>query len=89
MWDWDEAKRQHNLRKHGIDFAALDGFDWPTAQVEPDLRRDYGEDRWIALGKIGEVIHQLAFTRRNGRVRIISLRKANRREKRKWASRNI
>lgn len=89
MWDRDEAKRQANQTKHGLDFAALDGFDWQTAQVEPDLRRDYSEESWIALGKIGDVIHHLAFTRRNGRVRIISLRKANQREKRKWASRSI
>lgn len=89
MWDWDEAKRQANLTKHGLDFAEVDDFDWSTAQVKPDLRRDYGEDRWKALGKIGDTIHHLAFTRRNGRVRIISLRKANQREKRKWASRSI
>ena len=89
MWDWDEAKRQANLTKHGLDFAEVAGFDWQTAQVEPDLRRDYGEDRWVSLGRLGEVIHHLVFTRRDGRIRIISLRKANRREKRKWASRNI
>lgn len=89
MWDWDEAKRQANLAKHGVDFDAIDGFDWATAQVEPDLRRDYGEDRWFALGSIGGVVHYLAFTKRAGLVRLISLRKANKREKRKWASRNL
>jgi uncharacterized DUF497 family protein len=89
MWDWDEAKRQHNLHKHGIDFAALAQFDWTTAQIEPDNRRDYGEDRFIAVGYIKDRLHKLIFTRRNGRVRVISFRKANRREQRKWASRNI
>jgi uncharacterized protein len=89
MWDWDEAKRQTNLRKHGIDFAALAQFDWTTAQIEPDNRRDYGEDRFIAVGSIKDRLHKLIFTRRNGRVRVISFRKANRREQRKWASRNI
>lgn len=89
MWDWDEAKRRSNLAKHGIDFAALEGFDWTTAQIEPDLRRDYGEERFIAVGHIKDRLHKLIFTRRNGRVRLISFRKANRREQRKWASRNI
>lgn len=89
MWDWDETKRQTNLRKHGIDFAALEQFDWTTAQIEPDNRRDYGEDRFIAVGYIKDRLHKLIFTRRNGRVRVISFRKANRREQRKWASRNI
>jgi uncharacterized DUF497 family protein len=89
MWDWDEAKRQTNLRKHGIDLAALAHFDWTTAQIEPDNRRDYGEDRFIAVGNVKDRLHKLIFTRRNGRVRVISFRKANRREQRKWASRNI
>ena len=89
MWDWDEAKRQTNRNKHGIDFAALVQFDWTTAQIEPDNRRDYGEDRFIAVGYVKDRLHKLIFTRRNGRVRVISFRKANRREQRKWASRNI
>lgn len=89
MWDWDEAKRQTNRDKHGIDFAALAQFDWTTAQIKPDNRRDYGEDRFIAVGYIKDRLHKLIFTRRNGRVRVISFRKANRREQRKWASRNI
>lgn len=89
MWDWDEAKRQTNRDKHGIDFAALAQLDWTTAQIEPDNRRDYGEDRFIAVGYIKDRLHKLIFTRRNGRMRVISFRKANRREQRKWASRNI
>ncbi|MEY4698231.1 MAG: hypothetical protein RIT14_2659 [Pseudomonadota bacterium] len=89
MWDWDEAKRQANRAKHGIDFATLDGFDWATAQIELDLRRDYGEERVNAVGIISGRLHKLTFTPRNRRIRIISLRKANRREQRKWASRNI
>ncbi len=89
MWDWDEAKRHTNREKHGIDFAALAQLDWTTVQIEPDNRRDYGEDRFIAVGYVKDRLHKLIFTRRNGRVRVISFRKANRREQRKWASRNI
>lgn len=89
MWDWDEAKRQANLTKHGLDFAEVAGFDWLTAIIEPDRRRDYGEERLSAFGHLYGRLHVLTFTRRDGRVRIISLRKANKREQRKWASRNI
>lgn len=89
MWDWDEAKRQHNLRKHGIDFAEAAAFDWLTAHIEPDNRQDYGEERLGAFGHLHGRLYVLTFTRRDGRVRIISLRKANKREQRKWASRNI
>ncbi|MGQ0564181.1 MAG: BrnT family toxin [Gemmobacter sp.] len=86
MPDWDEDKRQTNLAKHGVDFDAIAAFDWTTATVEPDARRDYAEMRWIALGKIGDRLHYLAFTRRGADTRIISLRKANRRERRRWES---
>lgn len=88
MWDWDEDKRQTNRAKHGVDFADLAWFEWSTAVVRADLRFDYGEDRWTALGKIAGRIHHLAFMRRNGLVRVISLRKANKREQREWESQN-
>ena len=89
MWDWDEAKRQTNLRKHGIDFAAAAAFDWLTAHIEHDRRQDYGEESLSASGQLHGRLHVLTFTRRDGRIRIISLRKANKREQRTWASRNI
>ncbi len=38
MWDWDEAKRQANRLKHGIDFAELQDFDWPSAVTREDTR---------------------------------------------------
>lgn len=86
MWTWDERKRQANLAKHGVDFARVMDFDWATATVEPDERQDYGELRLKALGRIGGRLHFLAFTRRQGGIRIISLRKANKRELRYWES---
>lgn len=87
MWDWDEAKREANRTKHGLDFAALAGFDWPTAQVEPDLRRDYGEERLNAFGLIGDRLHVVTYTMRGPTYRAISLRKANYREYLRWISR--
>jgi uncharacterized DUF497 family protein len=80
LYIWDEAKRAANLAKHGVDFAAAECFDWETARVSADLRRAYGEPRMVALGKIGSRLHVMVFTRRAGKVRIISLRKANNRE---------
>jgi uncharacterized protein len=86
MPDGDDDKRAANLAKHGVDFSDIAVFDWLTATVEPDARRDYGEMRWIALGRIGDRLHYLAFTQRGSGIRIISLRKANRREQRRWES---
>ncbi len=85
MIEWDEAKRQANLAKHGVDFAAIEGFDWASAQTQPDHRHDYGEPRWIAYGLIGDRVHVVIFTLRGQRRRLISLRKANRREVLTWA----
>ena len=47
---------------------------------QEDMRYNYGEARWIALGLIGQRVYVCAFTRRNGSIRIISLRKGNSRE---------
>ena len=84
MYDWDERKRRLNLLKHGVDFAEVESFEWETAAIRPDRRRDYGEDRYIAFGTIGGRLHTLIYTPRDGRVRIVGLRKANPREERSY-----
>lgn len=84
IFEWDEAKRRTNLARHGVDFAEADRFDWATATTGPDLRRDYGEARMIVVGEIDGRAHVLIMTRRAGRIRVISLRKANEREQRRW-----
>lgn len=84
-FEWDEAKRLANIAKHGIDFydakAALE--DAPVMLV--DDRKDYGERRCIAAGQAKGHILIVVFTVRNGVFRIISARKANSRERRKYA----
>lgn len=80
MFEWDEAKRVANRAKHGVDFDAAVGFEFGTALVWRDERRDYGEDRLVAIGFIGPRLHVLTFTQRGEAVRVISLRKANPRE---------
>jgi uncharacterized protein len=87
MWDWDEGKRQTNRAKHGVDFDAIAQFDWVGAEIRLDLRQDYGEIRRFALGMIGDRLHAVVYTERNGKTRIISLRKANSREFDQWINR--
>ena len=84
---WDEAKRAANLEKHGVDFAAIEAFDWATALVLEDTRKDYGETRLLAMGLIEGRLHALVFARRADGVRVISLRKANSRERRRYEER--
>jgi len=80
LYAWDERKRISNLRKHGVDFAIVQNFDFETALVLRDNRKNYGEERYRAYGTINGRLHALVFTRREGRIRVISLRKSNTRE---------
>lgn len=82
QFEWDEAKRAGNLAKHGIDFVdAMEMFAVPMF-VKSDDRKDYGEPRWQGLGIVQGRLMVVAYTKREpNTVRIISLRKANRREK--------
>ena len=78
--EFDPEKSDRNVRERGISFEQARDFEWDGALVWRDTRRDYSEERFIALGLIGERLHSLVFTVRGDAVRIISLRKANRRE---------
>ena len=84
MYEWDEAKRRANLAKHGVDFADLVRLEWSPADLREDTRNDYGERRFVVDGYIDGRQHVLAFVWRNGRVRAISLRKANARERKRY-----
>ena len=79
-YTFDPAKAASNKALHGITFGDATRFEWETALVAEDTRRDYGEPRYIALGLIGTRVHVMVFTPRGESVRLISLRKANSRE---------
>ena len=81
MFTWTEEKRAANIRKHRVDFEAVHGFDFASALVTPDQRREYGEDRYIVLGRIAKRVHVLIYTPRGEELHLISLRKANQRER--------
>ncbi len=80
LFIWDEKKRAANIRKHGVDFAACERFNFAMAATVVDDRRNYGEVRYRALGPIAGRLHAVVYTRRGDQVRIISMRKANARE---------
>ena len=86
---FDPAKDAANLAKHGFSLLDAVGFEWETAVVWPDTRRDYGEPRMAALGYIGLRIMSVVFVDRPPEQpterRIISLRKANTREVKRYA----
>nr|WP_295942222.1 BrnT family toxin [uncultured Acidovorax sp.] len=86
---FDSAKADANVAKHGVSLSEAADFEWGTAMVWPDTRRDYGEARMVALGYIGLRIMALVFVDRPPEQpterRVISLRKANSREVRRYA----
>lgn len=82
--EWDEGKRQRNIEKRGLDFADVERFEFGTAVVVPDLRVNYGETRFNTTGYLDGVLCIVCWTPRNGKFRVISLRKANARERKKY-----
>ena len=82
--DFDPAEDAVNRAKHGLALDRAIELDLRTAVVQPDQRRDYGEPRWRAYGMLEARLHMLAFTVRDGRMRAISLRRANAREMKRY-----
>ncbi|WP_299429335.1 BrnT family toxin [uncultured Meiothermus sp.] len=73
--EWDEAKRLTNLAKHGLDFVDAEKvFEGETVEVE-DTREDYGEDRFLTFGLLGDEVVVIANVLRGDAIRIISMRK--------------
>lgn len=84
-YEFDPAKDESNSDKHGLSLADADGFEWETAVVREDTRRQYAEQRFEATGYIGDRLHVMIYCRRTDVIRVISLRKANKREEKRYA----
>ena len=78
--EFDPAKDASNLEKHGLSLALAGELDWDASLVWVDERYEYGELRMIALAPDTGILYYVAFVDRGETRRIISLRKANRRE---------
>lgn len=82
--EFDPAKNQRNIEKHGISLPEAQAFDFASALIAADSRFDYGEQRYNAIGWQKGRLHVLTFTLRGENLRAISLRKANKREVAKY-----
>ena len=82
---FDAAKDAFNLAKHGVTLAAELEWEWLLAM--PDSRRDYGEARMIGYAPIADRVFCVVFVDRGAMRRIISLRRANSREVKRYAQR--
>ena len=83
-FEWNTTKHATNIAKHKVSFEAIHGFDWHAAVIWEDRREDYGEIREVALGPIGDRLYACVFTDRGSIRRIISLRRANRQEVKRY-----
>jgi len=79
-FEWDEVKATANFAKHGVRFEDTSEFEWELSVDKLDLRKDYGETRVISTSTIRGRPHVLVYALRSDSVRVISLRKANKRE---------
>lgn len=83
---YDPAKNERNIAERGLAFALAEEFDWSTALIVEDTRQDHPERRYQALGLVDEHLHMLVFTPRDGAVHVISLCRANKRERTRYAA---
>jgi len=81
-FEWDSDKNKNNIAKHGIDFEFAKEIFLGIWLSKPDLRKDYGEDRFIAIGVLEKFVLLAVYTIRSQKIRLISVRRANTEERR-------
>lgn len=77
---YDPAKNQRNIAERALSFDLAAYFDFETSLITVDARKDYGETRYVAVGRMQQRLHVLCFTETEDGIRVISFRKANTRE---------
>ena len=78
--EFDPEKSARNAIERGLPFDRVNDFDWSSIVVFEDARTDYGELRLLLFGYIDGRLHAAVVTPRDDDLRVISLRRANRRE---------
>ena len=86
---YDPAKNDWNIRERGLSFDRAAEVDFSHASIYVDVRRDYGETRYVALCYLDRRLHVLCFRETDEGIRVISFRKANDREVRRYGKAKI
>lgn len=84
QFEWDTAKEQTNIARHGLDFRTAAMVFLDPALIEFEDRARYGESRWNAIGMVEGRVLFVTYTERGERTRIISARGAEPHERRKY-----
>ena len=82
--DFDVIKNAKNIQERGLSFERALEFDFLSATYLIDDRKEYGECRQIAIGYLDGRLHFLCFVQTPDGIRVVSFRKANSREARKY-----
>jgi uncharacterized DUF497 family protein len=85
---YDRPKNLYNINNRNLSFDEAVNFDFETASYTIDKRKDYGEIRRRAIGYLGNRLHALVFTETENGIRVISFRKANKREVANYEQKN-
>jgi uncharacterized DUF497 family protein len=80
-YEWDDAKSDHCLRERGFDFDFAIRLFRESNYITTVLSRRYGEERFLSVGNIDDILITVVWTPRSSRKRIISARRASRRER--------
>jgi len=83
---YDPEKNQRNINERGLAFDDVVFFEFATALIAEDDRKEYGEIRYSALGLLDGRVHALVFTLIPDGIRVISFRKANKREVQRYGT---
>jgi len=88
-FEWDEKKNKTNLKKHNISFEIAKEVFKDTNRIEAeDTRKDYGEKRFVTIGKVKNLILTVVYTIRNTAKRLISARRASKKEREYYFKQN-
>jgi uncharacterized protein len=85
---FDPEKNARNIAERGLAFERVAELDWDTALIVVDDRRDYGEVRLRVIARLGARLHAAVVTPRGEDLRVISLRRASRREARLYGEKD-
>ena len=87
--EYDSDKNRWNIKERKLSFEQVIDLEWDTAQIIEDSRKNYPEQRFVSMAFLDERLHVVCFTPIEGGIRVISFRKANSREVKKYEQATI
>jgi len=81
---YDPGKNARNIAERGLSFVRAADLVWETAAIAEDDRKGYPERRFVAVGYLDGRLHVLCFTPSDDGIRVISFRRANERERKRY-----